>query len=272
MLVFSDLDGSLLDHDTYDWQPARPALDALRKRDIPLILVSSKTLAELEDYRSQLGLRHPVVAENGAAMHIPAEYFPTSTTLLPGTVTRAQLQSAYKAIKLTNAFNCEAFYELGVAGIIRETGLTKQQAMRANDRKASEPILWLDSDERAAKFEQELNALGLHCIKGGRFLHLMGNTDKDRAVRHLLDAYSHKWPSSALLSVSLGDGPNDLGMLATTDIAVIIPGKHKHRMILNAQNRILRPTSPGPAGWNEAMLTLLAEQLDNSPTAHSNGE
>jgi mannosyl-3-phosphoglycerate phosphatase len=159
-----------------------------------------------------------------------------------------------------------------VAGIIRETGLTKQQAMRANDRKASEPILWLDSDERAAKFEQELNALGLHCIKGGRFLHLMGNTDKDRAVRHLLDAYSHKWPSSALLSVSLGDGPNDLGMLATTDIAVIIPGQHKHRMTLNAQNRILRPTSPGPAGWNEAMLTLLAEQLDNSPTAHSNGE
>ena len=272
MLVFSDLDGSLLDHDTYDWQPARPALDALKKRDIPLVLVSSKTLAELEDYRSQLGLRHPVVAENGAVMHIPAEYFPTPTTFLPGTVTRAQLQSAYKAIKLTNAFNCEAFYELGVAGIIRETGLTKQQAMRANDRKASEPILWLDSDERAAKFEQELNALGLHCIKGGRFLHLMGNTDKDRAVRQLLDAYSHKWPGRALLSVSLGDGPNDLGMLATTDIAVIIPGKHKHRMTLNAQNRILRPTSPGPAGWNEAMLTLLAEQLDNSPTAHSNGE
>ena len=208
MLVFSDLDGSLLDHDTYDWQPARPALDALRKRDIPLILVSSKTLAELEDYRSQLGLQHPVVAENGAAMHIPAEYFPTSTTPLPGTVTRAQLQSAYKTIKLANAFNCEAFYELGVAGIIRETGLTKQQAMRANDRKASEPILWLDSDERAAKFEQELNALGLHCTKVGRFLHLKGNTGKGRAVRHLLHAYSHKRPSNALFSLSLGDGPN----------------------------------------------------------------
>ena len=64
LIVFSDLDGSLLDHDTYDWAPARPALEALRESGIPLVLVSSKTLAELDDYRRQLDLRHPVVAEN----------------------------------------------------------------------------------------------------------------------------------------------------------------------------------------------------------------
>jgi len=68
LIVFSDLDGSLLDHDTYDWRPARPALEALGERDIPLVLVSSKTLAELEEYRGQLDLPHPVVAENGAVL------------------------------------------------------------------------------------------------------------------------------------------------------------------------------------------------------------
>lgn len=259
-LVFSDLDGSLLDHDTYDWQPAIPALDALRQRGIPLVLVSSKTLAELDDYRLQLDLQHPVVAENGAAMHIPEGYFSGDTTPLLATTTRSELQVVYENVKLEHAFTCEAFYELGVDGIIRETGLTEQQAMRANDRKASEPILWLDSEARALQFEQAMNARGLRCIKGGRFLHLMGDTGKEEAVRQLLHAYSAKWPGSQLTSVSLGDGPNDLGMLASTDIAVIIPGKHNHPMTLKSQNSILEPASPGPAGWNEAILTILADQ------------
>ena len=255
MIVFTDLDGTLLDHDTYDWQPARPALDALKVRAIPLVLVSSKTLAELEDYRAQLELAHPVVAENGAAVDIPDDYFPAST-FTAGTVLRAELQSAYREVKRAGSFNCEAFFELGVPGIVRETGLTEAQATRANDRFASEPILWADTGERAEEFEREMAARGLRCIRGGRFLHLMGNTSKEQAVRELLKAYSHKWPGRALTSVSLGDGPNDLGMLAATDIAVIIPGKHNHRMTLESQNRILRPVSAGPAGWNEAMLTI----------------
>ncbi len=258
--MFSDLDGSLLDHDTYDWQPALPALELLKARDIPLVLVSSKTLAELEDYREQLDLRHPVVAENGAAMYIPDDYFPGTTTLSTVTITRAQLRPDYEEAKLKHSFECEAFYELGIAGIIRETGLTEQQAMRANDREASEPILWCDSDERAAQFEQEMNARGLRCIRGGRFLHLMGKTSKEEAVHRLTEAYKRKWPDDEIMSVSLGDGPNDLGMLSSTDIAVIIPGKHEHRMDLTTQNRVLKPTSPGPVGWNEAMMTLLAEQ------------
>lgn len=264
MIVFSDLDGSLLDHDTYDWQPARPALDELQRRDIPVVLVSSKTLAELKDYRAQLDLQHPVVAENGAALHVPDDYFSVPVGS-PGAATmRSELQSAYAAIKRATDFNCEAFFELGLAGIMRETGLTEEQARRANDRVASEPILWLDSDERAAQFEQQMNARGLYCTRGGRFLHLTGDTSKASAVHQLLEAYSRKWPDTSLTSVSLGDGPNDLGMLASTDIAVVIPGKHKHSMTFESQNRILRPTASGPRGWNEAMLALLAEQ-QNKP-------
>lgn len=271
IVVFSDLDGSLLDHDTYDWQPARPALESLRERDIPLVLVSSKTLAELEDYREQLELAHPLVAENGAAIHVPADYFPETENFMVGTTMRVQLQAAYEEVKDHGSFHCEAFFELGAAGIVRETGLTEQQALRANERLASEPILWLDSDERAVQFEQAMQARGLRCIHGGRFLHLMGDTGKGKAVRQLLDAYSRKWPGVVLTSVSLGDGPNDLGMLATTDVAVVIPGKHKHAMILATQNSILEPASPGPAGWNEAILAILADQQETLSTT-SNGE
>ena len=131
LIVFSDLDGSLLDHDTYNWQPASPALDLLRQHGIPLVLVSSKTLAELEVYRERLQLDHPVVAENGAVMDIPADYFDGSTRLSTTSIPRAKLRAAYERVKSAGSFDCVAFDELGIAGIVRATGLTEQQALRA---------------------------------------------------------------------------------------------------------------------------------------------
>ena len=262
----------MLDHDTYDWVPARPALELIRQHKIPLVLVSSKTLAELADYREQLQLAHPVVAENGARLFVPAAYFTRSPTPSLNSIPRVELRSAYQKVKSANAFDCLAFYELGISGIVRETGLTEQQAIRANDREASEPILWRDSEARAGEFENAMKALGLRCVMGGRFMHLSGNTDKEGAVRQLLQAYADEWPDRKLVSVSLGDGPNDLGMLSSTDIAVIIPGKHKHRLALRSQNRVLRPRSAGPVGWNEAMLTLLKELDENQLSLNDNGE
>ena len=272
MIVFSDLDGSLLDHDTYSWEPARSALQKLKERGIPLVLVSSKTLAELEDYRVRLGLQHPVVAENGATIWVPPAYFAGSTVWLEPTASRAEIQTVYKELKAAGSFDCDAFFELGISGIMRETGLTEVQARRANERLASEPIRWRDSDARVAEFMQAADKRNLRCVRGGRFLHLMGKTGKEGAVGRLMQAYSAEWSDKALTSVSLGDGPNDLGMLAATDVAVIIPGRHGQPMPLNSNNRILRPVAAGPAGWNKAMLSIIADHAAPEDAANTNGE
>ena len=272
MIVFSDLDGSLLDHDTYDWGPAQPALTLLKERSVPLVLVSSKTLAELNEFREQLELEHPVVAENGAVIDIPTGYFGTDVRPMTIAVTRAELQSAYEEVKLAHGFRCEAFYELGVSGIARETGLPERQAILANDRKASEPVLWRDDERSAARFQQEMLSRGLRCVRGGRFLHLMGNTGKAEAVTLLLNAYCSARPGTTVTSVSLGDAPNDLGMLSVTDIAVVIPGEHRHAMNVDTKARVLRPASAGPAGWNAAMMSLLEERFDLCPAAKNDGE
>jgi mannosyl-3-phosphoglycerate phosphatase len=47
LVVFSDLDGSLLDHHDYSWQPAREAVDKLAQSRAPLILARSKTATEM---------------------------------------------------------------------------------------------------------------------------------------------------------------------------------------------------------------------------------
>lgn len=259
ILVFSDLDGSLLDHDTYDWTPAQPSLDALRERGIPLVLVSSKTLAELEHYQSEFGLQHPVVAENGAAIHVPPGYFRDSNVVAGVATSRDDIQSTYRRVKAELNCQCEAFFELGTSGIMEATGLSREQATLAQERLGSEPVLWLDTEERLGSFEQAVRQDGLRCVRGGRFVHLMGATDKAEAVGKLIEAYRNEWPGCTITSVSLGDGPNDLGMLACTDVGVIIPGKHNQPMPLESGNRVLKPESRGPAGWNEAIQMLLSE-------------
>src|SRR4030042_5261813 len=74
-IIFTDLDGTLLDRKTYSFEPAQPALRVIREKDIPLILSSSKTRAEIEFYRRKLENGHPFISENGGAIFIPKDYF-----------------------------------------------------------------------------------------------------------------------------------------------------------------------------------------------------
>jgi len=67
-IIFSDLDGTLLDHKTYTFDPALEALSIIKSRQIPLILSSSKTRAEIERIQSHLTLKDPFIFENGSGV------------------------------------------------------------------------------------------------------------------------------------------------------------------------------------------------------------
>ncbi|MEW8587337.1 MAG: HAD-IIB family hydrolase, partial [Candidatus Thiodiazotropha sp.] len=73
LLIFTDLDGTLLDHHSYDHRDALPALERLRDLQVPVILVSSKTLDELTVVMKQLRLEGPIIGENGAVIIYPGE-------------------------------------------------------------------------------------------------------------------------------------------------------------------------------------------------------
>ncbi len=104
------------------------------------------------------------------------------------------------------------------------TGLSPHDALLAQQRQASEALIWRDSDERMAEFVQALAAQDLTLIQGGRFYHVLSKgSNKGAAVRWLLDLYrghdGRPWQS-----LGLGDGPNDISMLRAVDYAVIIRG------------------------------------------------
>ena len=232
-------------------------LDELKARDIPVVLVSSKTMAELEEQRRALALDEPVIAENGAVIDVPAGYFPNDLVSSSGSMARPDLQRHYLEIRDKGNYDCVSFAELGDAGVANVTGLTPSEAALANQRQASEPIQWNDSENRLQDFIAEAEARELRCSRGGRFVHLMGKHDKADAVTTLCDAYREKWPHAELESIALGDGPNDLGMLGAVDVAVVIPGKHGVPMSLDGHKDARFPAEPGPKGWAAAMRELL---------------
>ena len=75
-LVVSDLDGTLLDEETYDLAPARPGIEALGEHGVGLVLCSSKTRAEMEPLAADLGLDTPLIVENGGAIVLEARWLP----------------------------------------------------------------------------------------------------------------------------------------------------------------------------------------------------
>lgn len=263
-LVFSDLDGTLLDHHDYDWRAASPAIELLRKRHIPLILVSSKTKAEILSLREDLNNKDPFVSENGAALFYPRSYFKMD---IPGAVhdqhlvryskgmLRSNILSHLNQLRESHGYEFTGFDDMGVEGIIEHTGLTPGAAARANQRDASEPLLWHDTAQRFGEFQLHLHALGLTTQQGGRFIQVQAPFTKSDALNLLCQHYRNEFPGKAIRSIALGDGPNDLGMLNSADVAVVIRGRHDHAMELPNRD-VIRTTEFGPSGWNQAICAL----------------
>jgi mannosyl-3-phosphoglycerate phosphatase len=268
-VVFTDLDGTLLDHATYSHAAATEALDVLAERKVPVILCSSKTRAEIEELRSDLGLKHPFITENGGAVFLPRGYFPAE---VPG----ARRLKSYEVLefgapywRLVEALHRAAgqagirvlgFSDMSVAEVASECGLSTQAARLAKRREYDEPFRILEgSTAEQSRFFEYLHQQGFRSTRGGRFHHLSGVADKGQAVRKLKALYQEQ--RGKVTAIGLGDGLNDLSLLLEAEIAVIV-----RNPAADASSELLRkvPTArltdaPGPQGWNEAILEILSD-------------
>ena len=65
-----------------------------------------------------------------------------------------------------------------------------------------------------------------------------------------------------IITIGLGDSPNDQGMLNAVDIAVIIRSDRSEKIQLQKPGKIIRTTLRGPDGWQEAMDRILPDYLE----------
>ena len=261
LVIFTDLDGTLLDHDTYSFAAARPALLELRRLRVPLVLCTSKTRAELAPLRRRLKNRHPFIIENGGGILIPRGYFGS------GTPARIELGRPYVEIAAAlddlarkSGVRVRGFHHMSARQIAEATGLPLAEARLASMREYDEPFRFLGGSEKErARFLRLARRRGLELTRGGRFWHLFAGSDKGVAVRRLAALYRRSGDGS-LRTMALGDAENDLSMLRAVNRAVLLPRPDGRidPAVLRSLPKVARGSAPGPTGWNEAVLRALS--------------
>lgn len=268
LLVFSDLDGTLLDHHTYSHAPADKLLAKLALADIPVIPCTSKTRAEVESLRDELNHQHPFIVENGAAVYVPGKYFSgidgdliyrDGCLVKEFVERRTHWQALLQQLDANLQQQFISFQQAGIEGIIEMTGLARADAILAAQREYSEPFQWRGDVKTYAAFEKKMHVSGATILKGGRFLHVSGATNKGRALRYLTNMYSKQTPQQKVVTLALGDSHNDVGMFEVVDHAAIIksPVQSAPQFKARATQDVYITNEYGPDGWVEAVARVL---------------
>jgi mannosyl-3-phosphoglycerate phosphatase len=267
LVIFTDLDGTLLDRNTYSFEPAQSALHLIRQKDIPLVLSSSKTRAEMEFYRRKLENGHPFISENGGAVFIPKDYFSFRFPydretdwffVLELGIFYPQIIEVLELIKKETGILIKGFSDLTEKEISSLCGLDIKEAVLAKKREYDEPFIIEGGEKEVELAKEKIEEKGMNYAWGGRFHHILGNNDKGKAVGILKEFYEDQFFS--ILTIGIGDSLNDLPMLSVVDRPVFLKGEDSvsPEVLLPIQNfTIINGT--GPQAWNEVILNIVNE-------------
>ena len=265
-IVFTDLDGTLLDYSTYSFNKALPALSALKQGDIPLVICSSKTKTEIEYYREKLENHHPFISENGGGIFIPKGYFNFDIQTGAYDITEegdscilglgARYSALRKAVEelRSEGFPIRGFGDMTTEEVAALAGLSIEEAAMAKERDFDEPFILKNSGRQKEDLLRAIEKKGFTFTEG-RFFNLLGNSEKGKAVSILTAFYRRQF--GTLTTIALGDSPNDISMFREVDHPVIVQrpdGSYFGRIDIPY---LVRAKGIGPAGWNRAVNELI---------------
>ncbi len=275
-LVATDMDGTLLNHHDYRYDAALPCLHALEQRGIPVILNTSKTFAELQQWRERLSIRHPFIVENGSAIFLPPGYFdevflsaaPVPVTEIAGfrvlvcgkPIDRLRSYLREQKVEADDLSSCS------LQEAIAMTGLPAADAALAQNRNFSIPLRFANPALEQRFAERALND-GFGILKGGRFLHLIGETDKGHSQQILRQLYE-KSTGDRWQLIAMGDSPNDIHMLESADIAVLVNSPSSGACQISHQ-QLIRTNAEAPEGWVEGIERAML-MVDDKPQTGAN--
>ena len=261
-LVSTDLDGTLLDHFSYSWLAAKQSLDLLKQHKIPLILNTSKTFDEVKQLQRDLELDVPFIVENGSAIYLPKSFvvdgstqdYDTSFNRWVSGVLREVVVEELHALRLQYGWKFEGYSDWDTEKIMNLTGLDEASAKKSQARQFSEPLVWSDTEQNFKAFNYAVKHAGLRLIKGGRFIHVLGQSDKGKAVLdlcHLMYGENH-----STQIICLGDSHNDLDMLRIADYPVLIKSPAHDYPPHTEIDSVYLTKQCGPEGWHEAITRI----------------
>ena len=268
-IVFTDLDGTLLDLVTYSYEKSIAGVNRLKEIGVPLIFCSAKTRAEQEVYRRKLEIFHPFIVENGGAIFIPQGYFPFSfeyhrsideLLVIELGTSYEEVRQLLGKVREEGGFHFRGFGDMSDEEVAEETGLDIESAKLAKQREYDETVVIASEGKQSHitsgeidKFLQKIKQAGLNWTHGGRFYGVMGDNDKGKAVKIVTGLYREMW--GEIETIGLGDSLNDLPMLSTVDIPILVQKRDYTWENIGVPD-LRKVQGIGPEGWSKAIKEI----------------
>jgi len=267
-LIFTDIDATLLDHDTYEWRAAEKTIKLLNKNKIPIIPVTSKTKSEIIYYRDLMEIKDSFVVENGGAAYIPTRYknkLEIKELIFEGKFIKKEFGVKIEKLEkflvdFSNKEDVEIIniMNLPVEKISDMLDLPRELAKRVIEREYDVPFLINNADNnKIMSLKEEAHEKGYKILEGGRLFHISSGYDKGTAVNFLKEIY--KSIIGSYISIGLGDSQNDLELLKNVDMPVLIRKKDMNwsQEVLSKVDNIKLSEKPAPYGWKEMLDKIL---------------
>ena len=249
LVIFTDLDGTLLEEDGSLSGEVRVLLDALRPRGVRVVPLTSKTRLEVCEWLEELGGERWGSFENGAGLVTPS-----GIEVLPGALEVARLRGILRAVRREACLPISLVEEMPDEELVERTGLPLRRVPLVRAREFDLPF-WAPEDAREEISLALAHRPGTQLMKGNRFWYLLGRHDKADAALVLMERLR---PAT---TIGLGDSSNDVGFLRLVDHPVLLPRSSGVEEALTAAlpGAMVAP-APAGAGWCAAVRALVADE------------
>lgn len=263
LVIFTDLDGTLLEQRTYDHREALPALNRLRAQNIPIVFCSSKTRSEQEELRARLEIEDPFIVEDGGAVYIERGYFKFRIAdgrsrgpylVIEFGMPYTEVRRIISVVADETGLSLQGYGDMDAGSVAALTGLDVDSARRAMEREYEETLAIEPDSEDLTRLEEAFASRGLAMTRGSRFLSVKRMHDKGTAVRRLIELYRRQYID--VVSVGIGDGRNDEPLLAAVDLPYLVQKEEGGWEDISVPH-LRRIAGAGPVGWRAAVGELL---------------
>lgn len=261
-LIFSDLDGTFLDHQNYSFGRNNQVVIKLKNKNHQLIFNSSKTYSEIKLILKKLRLlKMPFSCENGAILYFPKtifkklKYSKSQENYWKILLTDKNSDQWYRNLKkLKKKFDFKILKDLPKKDLIKLTNLQNINPML--DREASQLIIWRDNITKYKEFKKiiKYHENGM-LTQGGRFIQISSPCNKRIATKEISHIYFNLFNDKYYKSIiALGDNQNDKAMLNFVSHSCVIKNRYSSNLRLNSYKKnVYYSKKNAPSGWEESL-------------------
>jgi mannosyl-3-phosphoglycerate phosphatase family protein len=243
-IVFTAIEGTLLDLETFDWSASRSILGELSAAGIPVVPVTAMTLDEMEPLAREMGLRHAMIIEAGGAI---ARWKHHAWQVEPCGPDADTLLDLVSTIEDRSGADLTVYSVLPEGEASRLSGRTGAMLRDSTRRRFSEPFVMERGD--IEDVTKAAAALGFSIERGKRFYHLCRPGCETEAVNRV------RAELGCDIAIALGGSPLDAQFLACSEIPIIVPGLDglPDADLLKQVPEAWVAPAPGSRGWAAAM-------------------